>query len=222
MINIKDPSEVIVVGVDVGGKKKGFHAVALRGGTYWQKYQGANSAASLAEWCVGIKASAVGVDAPCGWSKTGRARAAERELMAEGIWCFSTPTLEAARAHPKDYFRWMILGAELFDFLSAKYRLFDDQKRLNELVCFETFPHAVTCAMQGKKTSAKRKRVERRELLRLAGVDTAELTNIDLVDAALCALTAHALLADNYKTYGDVTEGFIVVPAKPLLTDIAR
>jgi hypothetical protein len=39
------------------------------------------------------------------------------------------------------------------------------------------------------------------------------LSNIDLVDAALCALAAQALLAGRFQTYGDAREGFIVVPA---------
>ncbi len=39
------------------------------------------------------------------------------------------------------------------------------------------------------------------------------LTNIDTVDAALCALTALYFLNGSIKTYGDDVEGFIVVPA---------
>ncbi len=42
---------------------------------------------------------------------------------------------------------------------------------------------------------------------------TSDLTNIDTVDAALCALIACYFLSGNVKTYGDVVEGFIVVPA---------
>ena len=44
--------------------------------------------------------------------------------------------------------------------------------------------------------------------LRIFGI----LTNIDMVDAALCALTAQHLLNRTFKTYGDAAEGFIVVP----------
>src|SRR5206468_9732635 len=79
-------------------------------------------------------------------------------------------------------------------------------------VCFETFPHAVACALAGKIVSATQKRIIRRELLREAGIDTRRLTNIDTIDAALCALAANHFLAGNVKTYGDASEGFIVVP----------
>ncbi len=60
--------------------------------------------------------------------------------------------------------------------------------------------------------SAKRKGVIRRALLGNAGIANARLTNIDLVDAALCALTAHHFLVGPIKTYGDRETGFIVVP----------
>jgi predicted RNase H-like nuclease len=80
-------------------------------------------------------------------------------------------------------------------------------------VCFETFPHAVACALAGKKLSARDKRVDRRRLLGGAGIATDSLTNIDEVDAALCALTAHHFLAGTFKAYGDDVEGYIVVPS---------
>ncbi len=50
----------------------------------------------------------------------------------------------------------------------------------------------------------------------MAGIDISALTNMDLVDAALCALTAQHLVAGSIKTYGDITDGFIVVPADRL------
>jgi predicted RNase H-like nuclease len=61
--------------------------------------------------------------------------------------------------------------------------------------------------------SAKNKGVVRRTLLSDAGVDTDSLRSIDAVDAALCALAAVYFLRNEYATYGDRAEGFIVVPA---------
>lgn len=200
----------IVVGIDVGGPKKGFHAVALNEGRYREKFA-TPDAEAMVEWCRQIGARAVGVDAPCRWSLTGRARPAERALAAEGIHSFATPSRAAAES--RDFYRWMINGAELFRLLEAHYPLFDGGNATSGPVCFETFPQAVACALAGKVVSAKRKSAVRRELLREAGIDTAPLTSIDTVDAALCALAAHSLLAGSYKTYGDATEGLIVVPA---------
>ena len=71
-------------------------------------------------------------------------------------------------------------------------------------VCFKTFPHVVTCALLGTaEASAKRKRVQRRQLLRNAGIDPMPLQSIDAMDAALCALTARYVIAGRSKAYGE-------------------
>lgn len=201
----------IVIGIDVGGPRKGFHAVALCQGRYWDKFA-AHDAASITTWCKRVGAHAVGIDAPCHWSLSGRARPAERALAAEGIHAFATPSRAAAEG--RDFYRWMFNGAELFQLIQVHYRLFDGGNAAAGPLCFETFPQAVACALSGKIVSAKRKGAIRRELLREVGIDTAPLTNIDTVDAALCAFTAHSLLVGSVKTYGDAAEGFIIVPAR--------
>lgn len=201
----------IVVGVDVGGKRKGYHAVALHGYHCIDKIA-TLSASSIVEWCKQKQAIAIGVDAPCQWSQSGRARTAERALMNEGIWCFATPTLEMAMSHPKDHYGWMIAGAELFSLLKTHYRLFDGHPVDSTPVCFETFPQAVACALAGDIVSAKRKSSVRRKLLSNIGIDASTLPNIDFVDAALCAVSAQSMLAGNFNYYGDTLEGFIVVP----------
>jgi predicted RNase H-like nuclease len=203
---------LVVAGVDVGGPKKGFHAVALRDGAYLAQFTSPD-AALVAAWCRHIGAQLIGVDAPCRWSTTGRARPAERALMAEGIWCFASPTRAAAEAHPKQYFHWMIAGAELFRRLEKTHPLLKDiSQPVRYPVCFETFPHAVTCALRGRVVSAKNKRKDRRELLAKAGIALAPHSGIDTVDAALCALTAHYAAANAVDYYGDAESGFIVVP----------
>jgi predicted RNase H-like nuclease len=46
-----------------------------------------------------------------------------------------------------------------------------------------------------------------------AGIDPTPLTNIDLIDAALCALVAHQLASGSpCRTYGEAATGLIVVP----------
>ena len=203
---------MIVAGVDVGGSKKGFHAVALKGGAYFDQFAWPDAAA-IADWCRGIDAYVIGVDAPCRWSLTGRACPAERELMALKICCFSTPSREAAKSHPQDHFRWMLNGAELFAQLESTHSLFvGTSPCMKRRVCFETFPQAIACALAGTIVSARKKRTIRRELLERAGVDTSKLTNIDTLDAALCALMAHYFSLGSFKTYGEGPTGLIVVP----------
>ena len=137
--------------------------------------------------------------------------------MKEKIWCFSTPTREKAEKHPKDNFRWMLNGAELYVNLETTHPLFDgNSQQTSPRVCFETFPQAIACALAGKIVPAKKKRSIRRELLNRANIDTSKLTNIDQIDAALCAFTAHQLALRNYKCYGDTASAFIIVPGKSL------
>lgn len=137
--------------------------------------------------------------------------------MEEEIWCFSTPSREAAEAHPKNHYGWMLNGAALFEQLEMAYPLFDGNcVKAGEPVCFETFPHAIACALAGKPVSAKQKRTVRRAILDRVGVDISELTNIDWVDAALCALAAHRFSRGDFRTYGEAESGLIVVPKKAL------
>lgn len=203
-----------VVGIDVGGARKGFHAVALYDGRYLDKVS-CSDVTALAEWCRAKGAQAIAIDAPCRWSRDGRARPAERELMAKKIWCFSTPTREAAVAHPRDHFGWMLNGVELFRQLEQDYVLFGGSLSAHDRpICFETFPQAIACSLAGTIISAKQKSVVRRKLLTDAGIDIARLTNIDWMDAALCALTAHRMLSGKIASYGESETGFIVVPLR--------
>jgi len=168
-----------VVGVDVGGPKKGFHAVAILGGQFGEKVATLN-AAEVVAWCRKLDAPVVGIDAPCRWSCTGRARSCERELASEGIHAFATPSQVIGESHK--FYRWMHNGARLYRLLTSHYKLFDGTHSLSSPVCFEKFPQAVACALAKTIVSAKHKRRDRRRLLREAGLSIDSLTNIDMVD----------------------------------------
>ncbi len=203
------------VGVDVGGLRKGFHAVALRNGSY-ARHLVSGEAQQVADWCRSVvQASVIAVDAPCRWSTHGRARPCERELMQKGIWCFSSPSQQKAHApHRTGYYDWMLRGEELYQALEATHPLLSALP-LTGNACFETFPHAVTWHLRGGNANARAKRSQRRALLAQAGLDPTPFTNIDLVDAALCALTAHHLASGRpCKGYGEASTGLIVVPAE--------
>jgi len=199
----------MVVGVDVGGPRKGFHAVALYNGQYHEQLS-TRIAQEAGAWCRRLKASVVGIDAPCRWSLTGRARPCERALAAEGLQTFATPSQTKGATNP--FYQWMVKGAELYRCFARDYPLFDGQPSVAGQICFETFPHAVACALARKRLSAGQKRADRSRLLREAGVSTKALTNIDWIDAALCALAAHHLITGTFQAYGDEAEGFIVIP----------
>ena len=203
------------VGIDVGGARKGFHAVAVTGGAYSSQLATAD-VQELVHWCrETVRARVIAVDAPCRWSEDGRARPAERELMQKGIWCFSTPSRQQALNHPRNHFGWMLRGAELFQALGSDFPLCRTLPVAGRRCCFETFPHAITWHLRSGNADAAQKRQQRRALLAGAGIDLSELTNIDLVDAALCALTAHhATTGGECLSFGEQNTGFIIVPTR--------
>jgi predicted nuclease with RNAse H fold len=206
-----------VIGIDVGGSRKGFHAVALSAGTYAGQLA-TTEVQELAHWCRSvIGAQLVAVDAPCRWSTDGRARPCERELNAAGIRCFASPSRQAALTHPTNDYGWMLQGEALYRELETSHPLLPALPPAGQLpstpACFETFPHAITWQLRGGQASAAHKRSQRRELLEQAGIDTAPLTSIDLIDSALCALAAHHLASGQpRRAYGEAGSGLIVVP----------
>ncbi len=200
-----------VVGIDVGGERKGFHAVALRSGAFVATLADRDPAV-IVRWCQQQNATVVAVDAPCGWSAGGSSRLAERSLAigAHKIHCFATPT--RARAKQSRFYAWVFNGERLYNQLFKHYALFNGVWRAGP-ACFETFPHAVVCALAGRVVAAHPKRETRRTALRKPGYEVSMLSNVDFVDAALCAVTANAFAGGSYRLFGQTKEGFIVVPA---------
>lgn len=205
-------SELTVVGIDVGGRRKGFHAVALRNGRYAGQLATAE-AEDLGHWCrEEIGAGVIAIDAPCRWSPDGRPRSCERELMAQGIRCFASPSRARALHHPTDYYGWMLQGEALYRAIEPSHPLLAALP-ITGPVCFETFPHAITWHLRGGNARAADKRAQRSELLQQAEIDPAPLISIDGIDAALCALAAHQVTRGGVcHTYGDPESGWIVVP----------
>lgn len=203
---------VTVAGIDVGGVKKGFHAVALRGPRILDCFASTDPEA-MAAWCVHLGARAVGVDAPAAWSADGRARPAERALACAAVRCFASPTRAAAVAHPANWYGWMLAGEALYRALGPHFARLDGRvDPPARPFVFETFPQGIACAMAGRPVSARDKVRVRRRILRKAGIDPAPLANIDLVDAALCALAAQHATAGCMRLYGEAGSGFIAMP----------
>ncbi len=216
---INRTGDATVVGIDVGGLRKGFHAVALRGGSFVDA-ETFITPADVADWCINHAARFVAIDAPCAWSTSGSSRLSERQLNIGGrtIQCFKTPTRERALKNSSGFYGWVFNGEQLYRELLKRYPLFDGQRGDAHAV-FETFPHAVVCALAGKVVTAKPKAKTRRKALCDQGYDDSVLPNIDFVDAGLCALTAKAFLDDRWQCFGSKQEGFIVVPRISLRED---
>jgi len=197
------------VGIDVGGPRKGFHAVALRR----RQFDAAafTELRELLKWIAYQKPAAIAIDAPCHWSIEGGSRECERTLRVadERISCFSTPTKKRAAGRP--FYDWVRHGLRLYKALEAHYPIYKGGKPSAPLLC-ETFPQAVACMLAGRKVSARHKSRVRRQVLRDAGYEPVGLRNIDEVDAALCAITAAALVRGRFATFGRNEDGYIITP----------
>jgi len=200
----------VSVGIDVGGKNKGFHAVAVVGRSFEKSTS--TDPALIVVWCRQRKADIVAVDAPCGWSQETSSRHAERELGERKIRCYATPSRDRAIAHKKDFYGWVLNGEKLYERLARHYTLFDGDLRKGP-ICFETFPHAIVCALSGKVVAARPKLSKRRKVLSELGYDYAVLSNLDYVDEALCAVAAVEFRKGHTTHFGGREDGFIVVPA---------
>lgn len=204
-----DPSPLI--GIDVGGPKKGCHAAALRMGHRFERFH-SRCPDALAAWCRSLGPAAIGIDAPCAWAVEGRSRLAERALAVAGrpVACFKTPARERARGNP--FYDWVFQGEKLYLSLQlAGFSLYDG-KGSGRGRLFETFPHAIACALAGGTVPARNKAATRREQLRAAGYAVDGLSHIDWVDAALCAVAAERFQMGRTVAFGDQREGFIVIP----------
>lgn len=203
----------VSIGIDVGGARKGFHAVALCGGAIAGQFA-SRDARELSHWCVAVmRARVIAIDAPCRWSTDGRPRPCERELLGQGIRCFPSPTRQQALVHPTNTFGWMLQGEALFQCLEPSHPLLA-RLPIAGPACFETFPHAIAWHLGGGHASAAEKLLQRRALLERVGIDPAPLRRIDWIDAALCGLAAQqAAYGGPCASYGEPETGLIVVPA---------
>lgn len=113
----------------------------------------------------------------------------------------------------------MLNGSDLYAELAVTHPLLHEYPpKPKTPFSFETFPHAIACSWSDDVVSAKGKREDRGRILRGAGVDISGLTNIDWIDAGLCAWVAHLMATRQpCKPYGNAESGFIIVPA-PYIT----
>jgi predicted nuclease with RNAse H fold len=208
------------IGIDVGGVKKGFHAVANIGGQYLDKLHSIDPEEIVA-WALSHHPSAIAIDAPCMFSLNSGSRKAERDLVSAGMRCFYTPT--RALAAKSRFYDWVFnaerlyekLGLPLFMGESFMDKLFMD-KPCKAPCVIETFPHAVQIALCRNDAAfipeASKSCLRRQTLLQKAAYDVSHLNNIDFIDAALCAVSADYFAKQQFTAYGCTAEGFIVIP----------
>jgi predicted nuclease with RNAse H fold len=163
------------VGIDVGGRRKGFHAAALAGGDL----------AALGRCTTVVDAAAfvrrydpcvIGIDSPMTTAPPGATlRECERVLAREVCGIRWTP--ERAKLDGNPYYEWIVHGLEL-------YAALDDYETV------EVFPTAAWTVWAGPRNGESRARWSSRALAarNLGGVPPRRLSQDDR-DAIAAALT---------------------------------
>jgi hypothetical protein len=207
------------VGVDVS-VRRGLDVVLLEGRRFadgpWSRVPPSELASLLSE----LNPDVVAIDSPPAWSvPPARARASEHGLARLGLRAFATPSDPAAAEHP--FYRWMVEGFAAFAAAAAAgFELYLGGRNVRG-TALEVFPHGSAVALRGLRPprsvsrSVAQRRVWRTEALALAGVVDARLRTLDLVDAALAAVTGVMALEGDAFTVGDETAVVVLPGSRP-------
>ena len=164
---------------------------------------------------LGARVGVVAIDSPPAPGLHGPARACEVELRRRGVQVFSTASDPSCFAGP--FFDWARVGMRAFAVArEAGFELFGERGGAYRRA-LEVFPHATDVFLRGElppagtTRSAAAKRTWRSETLRRAGVEVGPRASLDIVDAALAALTGQLALEGRFEAIGEHPY-FIVVP----------
>lgn len=171
------------VGVDVGGRRKGFHVAVVDDGLHVTLGR-ARTADACVDLLIAARPSLVGIDSPCAWAEPGElSRACERAFAATGLCGIRfTPNEKAARARTDRYLEWVWLGLELWDALAEA-----------DVPAVECFPTASWSAWLGARRSRSRATWTTEGIARLRATGVGGLEEVrdqDQRDAVAAALTA--------------------------------
>jgi predicted nuclease with RNAse H fold len=152
----------------------------------------------------------VAIDSPPGCVRDG-VRSAERELLRLGIHSYAVPSSPEQLARPA--YGWMRVGFHAFAICEQLgYRRYSGESAVLH-AAVEVFPHASAVVLGGGlPPRGVSKEAFRRTVLLERGVPLAPLGSLDLVDAALAALTGLHALQGDFSTVGDPAGGLIVLP----------
>ena len=220
-------SDLISLGIDVG-VRKGLHLVALDERLKPVFVQSGVRVEKVAAICESIKPDVVMIDSPPDWGLHENQRRAEQELQSRGVHLFATPSDPEKQSKP--FYGWMKVGFQVFDAVAPRFPRYSNDAVRDHAV--EIFPYASAVYLAGTLMPKGTSKVRwRRSVLKGEGVDIGTLTNADLVDAGLAALTGLYALRDDFTPFGDSAEGVIVVPrrsasemrfTKPVMTNGPR
>jgi predicted nuclease with RNAse H fold len=187
-------SSELFAGVDVGGRRKGFHLAVI---DQLRVVHGPVRAATVdaaVEALVALRPALVAVDAPCALAPDGgRIRACEVAFVRRGI-CGIRPTPDHVRlaANPS-YYEWIANGLALYDALA--------RARLPAIECFPTAAWTMWAGARGRASRARWSAAALRSR-RITAVPTR--CGQDARDALGAALVARAHASAQCEAIGDI------------------
>jgi predicted nuclease with RNAse H fold len=107
-----------VVGIDVGGRRKGFHGCAIEGRALVAGPTRLPTVAEAVRWVADLAPTTIALDSPCEGAPPGSGEASrpdERALNAEVCGIRWTPEREQIRGA---YYAWILHGFELYEALA--------------------------------------------------------------------------------------------------------
>ena len=208
---VKDSSRApISIGIDVAESRKGLDLVALGRECSLAVAESRLTVDEVVKRVVSLRPAVVCIDSPSGWSRSGKSRLAERQLARLGIQAYYTGQDPGDHA----FYAWIRVGLQIFERLAGEYPLYRSGEVAGHAA--EIFPHASAAMLANSLPARDQKEPFRRRVLCDHGVAEEALPTLDLVDAALAALTGLIALDVPHSIVGDPEEGVILVPVRPL------
>jgi predicted nuclease with RNAse H fold len=183
------------IGVDVGGKRKGFD-VAVIDGRRVLALQGHLTCQEVVDLVMANPPRVVAIDSPRSCAPEGHT-AREGELQLAKSICGIRWTPDESRVRASAYYAWIIEGLALFDALV-----------MPGVAVIEVFPTASWTRWHGKRGSRTRSAWTRQGLAALGLEGVSARTNQDQRDAIAAAMTGRQHTLNMTETMGE-----IVVPA---------
>jgi predicted nuclease with RNAse H fold len=191
-----DLLDEVVVGVDVGGRRKGFHGCALRGERIVAGPERLIDVASAVDWIAAHAPAVVALDSPRTCAPPGeRSRPDERELNRAVCGIRWTPERSQLAGNP--YYEWVEHGLELYAALAVA--------GIGPDRAVETFPTAAWTIWAGPRGERPRSEWSAAALegLGLAGIPDRHLTQDDR-DAIAAALVARLYGEGRVREFGEI------------------